>query len=123
MPDPVLQDILRHDPRYPIEAYEFVLQAAEHSRRIFERRSSRNMLLSPIDFALLCCDLARTEFGMMARAVFRAWGLLRTADLGEVVINLVEANKIPSVGLSRRDFETNIDLERKLSEGLAIPPR
>ena len=37
-------------------------------------------------------DLARREFGRMARIVFRLWGINQTDDFGEIVFNLIDAN-------------------------------
>ena len=36
-------------------------------------------------------DLALQEFGLMARTVFRMWGVNSTADFGEIVFNLIDA--------------------------------
>ena len=79
--------ILARDPRYSREAYAFVMAALQHTvEKLGERRHvSGQELLAGIR------DLAGERFGMMAPAVFNAWGLRRSDDFGRVVFNLVEA--------------------------------
>src|SRR5215813_479558 len=95
---PKLEELVRRDPRYPLEAYEFVFAALTHTQRLLGRNASPEpgqedehhvsgqQLLQGVR------DLALREFGLLARTVFRMWGINRTDDFGELVFNLVEAN-------------------------------
>jgi len=66
-------------------------------------------------------DLAREEFGFLARTVFHQWGIHRTDDLGEVVFNLIEAGLLRKTETDHRtDFHDVFDLDRSLTEGYAI---
>ena len=120
---PKLFDIVRHDPRYAYEAYEFVFAALEHTLDALGRRDrdddseelkpgthvSGRELLQGIR------DLALREFGLMARTVFRLWGINRTDDFGEIIFNLVEANLMSKTPTdSRADFQNVYDLDQAL---------
>src|SRR5438445_13878379 len=60
-------------------------------------------------------DLALREFGLMARTVFRLWGIDRTDDFGEIVFNLIESNLMNKTDEdSRRDFHNVFDLDQAL---------
>jgi uncharacterized repeat protein (TIGR04138 family) len=79
-------EILRKDPRFPMAAYLFVMEALGYTvRQIGERRhvSGRELLGGIRDFAL-------DAWGPLARHVFHTWGIRETADFGAIVFNLVE---------------------------------
>ncbi len=60
-------------------------------------------------------DLARKEFGLLARLVFRQWGIHRTTDIGEIVFNLIDAGLLSkNESDCREDFESPMNLERAL---------
>jgi uncharacterized repeat protein (TIGR04138 family) len=60
-------------------------------------------------------DLARREFGRMARVVFRVWGINRTDDIGEIVFNLIDANLLSKQDSDQRaDFHGLFDLDEVL---------
>jgi len=60
-------------------------------------------------------DLALREFGLLARTVFRMWGINRTDDFGEIVFNLVEANLMSKTTEDNRlDFHDLYDLDQVL---------
>ena len=129
MHHPKLDELVRNDPRYASEAYEFVFQALEHTQKqlgrpgIDERAdpneprhhvSCRQLLHGIRDFAL-------QEFGLMARVVFRQWGIHRTNDFGEIVFNLIDAELMSRTSEdSREDFHEVFDLDEALVDGFRI---
>ena len=48
--------------------------------------------------------LAQQEFGLMARVVFRMWGVNATADFGEIVFNLIDAELMTRTDQDRREM-------------------
>ena len=67
------------------------------------------------------CDFARQEFGLMARVVFRMWGVRSTDDFGEIVFNLIDAGLMSrTADESRADFHALFDLDEALLEGFRI---
>jgi len=123
---PCLEELVRRDPRYAYEAYEFVFAALTHTQKllgrapeppseepaedeIVEAHVSGPELLDGIR------DLALREFGLMARTVFRMWGIDSTADFGEIVFNLIEANLMSKTDKDcRADFVGVYDLDQAL---------
>jgi uncharacterized repeat protein (TIGR04138 family) len=123
-----LADVVRRDPRYAYEAYEFVFAALQHTQKLLGRVPQKgqkedlpeNHVTGP---QLLegIRDLALREFGLMARIVLRCWGVQRTADFGEIVFNLVEAQLMSKTAEdSREDFRDVYDLDDALTHNYEI---
>ncbi len=121
MHHPKLDEVVRSDSRYAYEAYIFVFDALAHTQRMLGRVPPREgagetdhhvsgpQLLEGIR------DLALREFGLMARTVFRMWGINHTSDIGEIVFNLVAANLMSKTAEdSRDDFRDVYDFDQVL---------
>jgi uncharacterized repeat protein (TIGR04138 family) len=120
---PKLADIVRRDPRYAYEAYEFVFAALAYTQKALGRvpreesagEAEADYHVSGPELLRGVRDLAHREFGLMARTVFHRWGIDRTGDFGEIVFNLVEANLMSKTADdSRRDFQDVYDLDEAL---------
>jgi uncharacterized repeat protein (TIGR04138 family) len=119
MHHPKLDELVRRDPRYAYEAYEFVFAALAHTQKLLgrsqEEQSEQDHHVSGRQLLEGIRDLALREFGLMARTVFRMWGINGTADFGEIVFNLVEANLMSKTAEdSRQDFHDVYDLDQAL---------
>jgi uncharacterized repeat protein (TIGR04138 family) len=130
---PKLEDVVRRDPRYAYEAYEFTFAALAHTQKMLGKVpppeteaadpahvepsyhvSGRQLLEGAIALAL-------EQFGLMARTVFRVWGINRTDDFGELVFNLVEAGLMSKTNEDNRaDFQNVFDLDEALVRGYRI---
>jgi len=117
-----LEEVVRRDPRYAYEAYEFLFAALAHTQKLLgrapdepgEEPDATHHVTGPelLDGAR---DLALREFGLMARTVFRMWGINHTADFGEIVFNLVSANLMSKTDQDdRADFADVFDLDQAL---------
>jgi uncharacterized repeat protein (TIGR04138 family) len=122
-----LADLVRRDPRYAYEAYEFVFAALTHTQRLLGRVPGEEETPEPQhhvsgrELVEGIRDLAVREFGLMARVVFRLWGINRTADFGEIVFNLVEENLMSKTDQdTREDFHEIFDLDRALVKDFQI---
>jgi uncharacterized repeat protein (TIGR04138 family) len=124
---PKLFEIVRRDPRYAYEAYEFIFQALDHTLGRLgirgEERAQEGATRHVSGPELLegVRELALREFGLMARTVFRLWGINRTDDFGEIVFNLIEAelmSKTPED--SPADFQGVYDLDVALVQGFRL---
>jgi uncharacterized repeat protein (TIGR04138 family) len=121
MHHPKIEELLRRDPRYPVEAYEFIDSALKHTQKMLGRGQDEELHVSGPQLLLGVRDLALREFGLMARAVFRMWGINRTDDFGEIVFNLVEENLMSKTDEdTRKDFHEVFDMDRDLLEGYQI---
>ena len=126
---PKLAEIVRRDPRYAYEAYQFVQEALEFTQKKLGRRPTPE---KPEDvepqhhvrgWELLegIRDLALREYGLMARTVFRMWGIEKTDDFGEIVFNLVESNLMSKTDEdNRKDFQNVYDLDEALVKNYCI---
>jgi uncharacterized repeat protein (TIGR04138 family) len=124
-----LMVVVRSDPRYAYEAYEFVFQALEHTQKLLGHElpdettdpseprhhvSCRQLLEGIRAFGL-------HEFGLMAPVVFRMWGIHRTDDFGEIVFNLIEAKLMSKTDQdSRVDFHGVFAIDGALTQGFRI---
>lgn len=124
-----LAEVVRRDPRYTYEAYEFVFAALAHTQKMLGRlpRGQPETEVGPQHHVsgkeLLAGvrDLALREFGLMARTVFRMWGINRTDDFGEIVFNLVESKLMSKTNEDNRaDFHAIYDLDEALVKNYRI---
>ena len=111
---PCLEDVVRKDSRYAYEAYEFVFAALAHAQKLLGRSVPEGSEPAAVEAHHVSGpellegvrDLALHEFGLMARTVFRMWGINRTADFGEIVFNMVEIGLLAKTqNDSREDFK------------------
>jgi uncharacterized repeat protein (TIGR04138 family) len=122
-----IERIRNADPRFRPEAYGFVLmalgltvQALPESRQ--EDPERRHLTGAELLDGIV--RLARREFGAMAPTVFEEWGLRTSADVGELVFQLVECGQLKARPEDRReDFLGGTPLMRRLAEGheLRVP--
>jgi uncharacterized repeat protein (TIGR04138 family) len=126
---PKLAEIVRRDPRYAYEAYEFVFAALAHTQKMLGRLPREDAPaevdahhhVSGPELLQGIRELAIREFGLMARTVLKRWGIDKTDDFGEIVFNLVDATLMSKTSDdSRRDFQGVYDLDRALIEGFRI---
>jgi uncharacterized repeat protein (TIGR04138 family) len=97
--DGVMDRIRLREPRYHEHAYLFVLSALEFSQtRLAERRH-----ITGNELVVACRDLARQRYGVMARMVLDYWGIVSTADFGDIVFTLVDLGLLLSQPTDTRD--------------------
>lgn len=112
-----ISELLIRDDRYSREAYRFVQEGLEFTVQRRGRRGhvSGKELLEGIR------DMARDRFGLMARTVLNQWGIMATADVGEIVFNLVDAQVMSKQDSdTREDFANVYDFEEVFDHGTEI---
>jgi uncharacterized repeat protein (TIGR04138 family) len=126
---PKLDEVVRRDPRYAYEAYEFVFAALAYTQKKLGRvPPPEGVTAGEQDYHVTgrqlvegVRDLALEQFGLMARTVFHLWGIDRTDDFGEIVFNLVEAGLMSKTSEDdRKDFHGVFDLDEALVRGYRI---
>ena len=125
---PEIVEIVRKDPRYMSEAYEFMFEALNYTQKMLgrtpgeaERNPGPQHHVSGPELLHGCCAYARSEFGLMARTVFYQWGLHRTSDIGEIIFNLIDAELLCKTETDHRsDFQDVFDLDKALSDDYTI---
>jgi uncharacterized repeat protein (TIGR04138 family) len=130
-PNAKLEEVVRKDPRYAYEAYEFVFQALHFTQKMLGREPPEDPAeadavdphhhVSGQELVEGIRVLALREFGLMARTVFHLWGIDRTDDFGQIVFNLVEAELMSKTNEdSRDDFRDVYNLDEALVQGFRI---
>lgn len=125
---PFLQ-LLRDDPRYKIEAYQFVRDALSYAQEVLELGVEQPTLLSQSEEEDADCPrveahltgqqlceairlYSQEQFGLMARTVLKNWGIERTGDFGDIVYNLIDIGLMKKSKSDRReDFDDVYDFE------------
>src|SRR5262249_37887840 len=123
-----LEEVVRRDRRYAIEAYQFVYDALTHTQQALGRPDRPSLMpeeqtehVSGQQLLEGVRELALREFGLMARTVFRCWGIDRTDDFGEIVFNLVEAGLMSKTAQDdKSDFHAVYDLDEALGRDYRI---
>jgi uncharacterized repeat protein (TIGR04138 family) len=103
-----LNAIIKEDHRYELEAYIFVLQAIDHTRKSLKKKRhvTGQELLEGIR------KLAVHEYGLLTKAVFAYWGVKCTTDFGNIVFNMVNAEILTKTDQDDiRDFDNAYDFD------------
>jgi uncharacterized repeat protein (TIGR04138 family) len=102
-----VQLILAKDSRYQRDAYGFVRDALDHTKKTAGKKAlhvTGQQLLEGIrEFGL-------SQLGPMAVTVFEEWGIRDCKDFGEIVFNLVDNGVLAKTENDRRaDFANGYD--------------
>jgi uncharacterized repeat protein (TIGR04138 family) len=130
-----LATAVSRDPRYTIEAYEFVFAALDlakvrkrKARRAKGRprkprgKAAESKHVSGQELSEAARDLALDLYGLMALPILQSWGIRSTSDLGEIVYNLIDSGDLERSPDDRRgDFDDVFDFEAALTLEYAIP--
>ena len=120
-----IEELARSDRRFPPAAYMLVFEGLE---RALTRLSHRRHVAPPelLDGIRLA---ALEEWGFLARTVLESWNIRTTADMGDVVFNLIERGLLVAGDEDQRaqfvgvfEFEEAFD-ERFLEALDEQPPR
>jgi len=126
--NPKLSEVVRRDPRYAYEAYDFVFHAIQHTQRATGREAppegeaaqKRHHVSGP-ELLEGIRQLALQEFGMLAKTVFHSWGLRTTDDWGNIVFNLIDAELMSRTSEDRRDdFHAVYDFDQALDYRITL---
>lgn len=112
-----LEELIRADRRYPLDAYRFLHLGLEHAVKQVhgERRGCRIQHVSGPQLCEALRDLAVQQWGMLALAVLSRWGIQNTRDFGEMVFFLVNVGVWGAQETDRvEDFDDVFDLRECL---------
>ena len=124
-----LKQVLDDDPRYPVEAYEFIRDALTYAHDVMglgdskgvdepdKREEETERHLTGQELCEACRRLAIEEFGMMAGVVLNNWGVKATSDIGEIVYNLIRVDLMRKSPADRReDFNNAYDFKKAFQD-------
>ncbi|TWT91773.1 Minf_1886 family protein [Stieleria varia] len=113
----VMRKLLKDDPRYKPEAYQFIREALHFAQENLSELNQAEYVVRPseedgprhITGQQLCeaCRLyAIEQFGFLAGMVLAKWGVHSTGDFGEMVYNLIRIDQMRKSDSDRReDFD------------------
>lgn len=121
-----LKRLLTDDPRYPVEAYEFVRDALAYAHDVMHlgQPSPPNEGKGEVERHLTgqeLCEAARRhaleQYGLMAKLVLNNWGIHSTSDVGEIVYNLIHVDLMRKSSSDRReDFDDVFDFQKAFQD-------
>ncbi len=125
-----LAGVLARDSRFPLQAYVFIFEAIEFTKRLKDRsklrtaKGKKSPAKKHITGQELCEGarrLALRDYGLMAETVLAQWGLRSTSDLGDVVYNLIASGDLEKTPTDRRaDFNNVYEFNTAFKEGHAF---
>jgi len=121
---PILQ-LLHTDPRYRLEAYQFVREALDYAHRELGlgyqqpvkpgEEPPREAHVSGQELCEAIRLYAWRQYGFMAKLVLNRWGVHSTSDFGEIVYNLIDIQEMKKSDSDRREhFDDVYDFEEGL---------
>ena len=120
-----IEELARQDRRFPPAAYMLVFEGLESALAKLPARRH----VTPRELADGVRECAVREWGLLARTVLESWNVRSTADIGDIVFNLIE-RKLLVAGAedNRTQFEDVFDFQeafdRTFLDGLERdPPR
>ncbi|MCA9148082.1 MAG: hypothetical protein KDA92_02220 [Planctomycetales bacterium] len=122
-----LKQLLEDDTRYTIEAYEFVRDALAYAHDVMGlgvANAASEASSSEAERHLTgqeLCEAARRyaleQYGLMSQVVLGTWGIHATADIGEIVYNLIRVDLMRKSESDRReDFDDVYEFHRVFND-------
>ncbi len=116
----VLEQILIKDTRYHRDAYLFLRDALDHTRKMLDRElkaekgskrgATQEQHVTGQELLAGIRELGLEMFGPMAMTVFEEWGIHACPDFGEMVFIMVESRLLKKTDKdTRADFESGYD--------------
>lgn len=125
-------ELLKQDPRYKLEAYQFVREALQYAQEVLEMpahtaSASGGKAEHHLTGQQLCEAIrvfASEQFGYLAKVVLNSWGIYNTGDFGEIVYNLIRIKEMRKSKQDRReDFDDLYDFETAFEPKFQLSPR
>ncbi|MEM7312259.1 MAG: Minf_1886 family protein [Planctomycetota bacterium] len=125
--------LLKDDPRYCLEAYQFVRDGLQFAQEHLNMGSDQ----PPVDAegdevekhltGQQLCEAIRQyaieQYGLMAQTVLKNWGITQTGDFGNIVYNLIDVKLMKKSKHDRReDFDDVYAFDKAFREDFKIAP-
>ena len=120
--------IISRDQRYQADAYEFVNAAVTYTaKKLARNRKPRgNRHVTAEELIAGSMDYAVSQYGFLAPAVLRQWGIRCGEDFGNIVYNMIDEKLLSaSADDSQSDFQCHPaladELQARIDAALLIP--
>ena len=123
--------LLKADPRFKLEAYQFVRDALAYAQEELGMGCRRPSTKGGESFdephltGQELCEAIRQyaieQYGYMAKVVLNSWGIHTTGDFGEIVYNLIRIRLMKKSKSDRReDFDDVYDFDQAFQKQFKI---
>jgi len=122
-PEKSVEQIIREDNRYPLEAVQFVREGLNHTIELFhpEKPPGQRQHVGGKELCKGICSLAINRWGLMARSVLKSWNITQTRDFGEIVFLLVNSGWMQKEDQDTiKDFDSVFDFEEIFEKNFKI---
>lgn len=128
-----IQELLEDDPRFRLEAYQFVRDALAYAHNVLhmvddvpdaltaEIQGERHLTGQQLCHAIR--QYAVDQYGYMAKTVLNSWGIESTKHFGDIVYNLIRVGLMKKSPEDRReDFDDVYTFEQAFRDEFRIVP-
>ena len=122
-PEKSIEQIIREDGRYPLEAVQFVREGLNHTIQMFfpDKEPGQRQHVGGTQLCEGIRALAVNRWGLMARSVLKSWNITTTRDFGEIVFLLVNSGWMQKEDQDMiDDFENVFDFEEAFEKQFKI---
>lgn len=129
--------MLQDDPRYPLEAYQFVQDALGYAQQLIDKDDpivtqlqsdsesiDQDKHLTGQQLCYAVKNYAIDQFGLMAKVVLGTWGIHSTDAVGDIVYNLINIGCMKKSKQDRREhFDGVFDFEKEFERDFVFNPK
>ena len=133
-----IHKLLEEDPRFRLEAYQFVREALQYAHTVLrmtdtsqceppsevvsaEIQGERHLTGQQLCHAIR--SYAQEQYGYMAKTVLNNWGITTTGHFGDIVYNLIRIGLMKKSPEDRReDFDDVYEFDTAFCEEFKIIP-
>ncbi len=87
--DHAIEQIVKKDPKYPKDAYNFVREALDFTIKEQKKASDKDHHVTGQELLEGVRNFALQQFGPLTFTVLNHWNLKKCEDIGEIVFNMV----------------------------------
>ncbi|MCS7048573.1 MAG: hypothetical protein NZ483_04680 [Verrucomicrobiae bacterium] len=108
-----IEEIIRKDPRYDRDAYQFVREALDFTLKMVRAKGKqRTRHVTGQELLEGLRQYGLQQFGPMTKTVLNYWGIQRCEDFADIVFNMVDAGILGKTEQdSRDDFKGGYDFD------------
>lgn len=116
-----IKEIIKKDPRYSPQAYQFVFEALDYTTNILgknqHKTTDRDRHVTGKQLLEGVRQYALKQFGFMALTTLEQWGVKQDEDFGNIVFNLVESGLMGKTETDTKDdFKNSYNFKKVFEE-------
>jgi len=114
----LLYDLLKKDPRFTIDAYLLLNDGLQ----LAYQQTGRKTQIPATELLEAIRRLMAHRYGLMAKTVLCLWGIKSTDDIGQLILNLIQAGLLQQDTIDQFDqFHSAYDFETAFINDYQLP--